>query len=245
MSLIINQRGKSHRARGRARKINRNNLVRGIPRFRTKRNNNRKVSYTQPGRFAPDKLVVKLIWQDTSGSRAPTGTSPALNWGFRSSAYDPDPALLTGALPGFAEISNLYSEYCVHSMVMNLEVANPNTENLILVAWPSNTIQNVNSLTRDDLAEYSGNVNAQSQILGAVTGFNIAKMRVRAAGMQLVGPRFRTDLDYSSPVSTNPVQMYYINVGAYQPTTNIVFPIIVKCRVTYTIEFFKLRQLES
>ncbi len=206
---------------------------------------NRSLRMTTPGRFAPDKTRCILTWQDTTGLRGPTGSSQSLNWRMRSSVYDPDPSLLTGSIPGFAELANLYMEYCVHGMTLDLEIANPNTENLIIASWPSNTDINNNSLSKDDIAEFSGNVRAKSQIIGAVSGVNICHMVVNATGLQLVGNRFKTDLDYSASTSTTPVSMYYINVGAYCPQGNITYALIVKARVYYDVEFFKLRQLES
>jgi hypothetical protein len=168
-----------------------------------------------------------------------------MNWGYRSSAYDPDPSVLTGSIPGFAEMSNLYMEYCVHGMHMDLQIGNQNTENCIIVAWPSNSYQNVNSLSSADLADYSGNVRAKSVVLGPTTGQSGGRMKIHATGLQLVGNRFKTDLDYSAPVSTNPAQLYYINIGVYDPVANFAYGVVVKGRVIYDIEFFKLRQLET
>ncbi len=201
--------------------------------------------YYQPGRYASDRLRVRLIYQDPSGTRTVTGSAPACNWSYRSSAYDPDPLLLTGAIPGFAELANLYKEYCVHGMHLNLQLANQDTQSYIAVAWPGNDIISNNSLTKDDLAEYSGNVLADSKILGSVTGQNVATLKVSAMGQQLVGSRFKTDLDYSASVSSNPSKMFYLNVGAYCPLGNQAFPLVIKARLIYDIEFFMLRQLES
>ncbi len=199
---------------------------------------------TQPGRFAPDIMRVKLVYQDTTDTRTVT-SSNAMNWGYRSSAYDPDPAALSGSIPGFVELANLYTSYCVHGMHLQLEVANQNSEACVLVTWPSNTLQNTNSLTKADLAEYSGNVRATSHYLGNSNGINIVKLATRATAIQLVGPRFKTDLDYSASTSTNPVEMYYINIGAYCPFGNFTYPLGVRARVIYDVEFFRLRQLES
>ncbi len=225
---------------------NNNRVARRQRKVKNKNNKNGKaLILREPGRFAPDKTRVNLVFQDPSGLRSPTGSSQALNWGYRSSAYDPDPGVLSGAIPGFAELSNLYSQYCVHAMHIELEVANTNTENMILVCWPANTLANVNSLTYADLAEYSGNVRAKSVIMGTVNSMNVCKLSVDATGLQLVGNRFKTDLDYSSGTSTNPAQMFYINCGIYHPSTTITYGLITRARIVYDVEFFKLRQLES
>jgi hypothetical protein len=208
------------------------------------KNNDKLVFYRQPGRFAPDKLKVKLIFQDPTASRTVT-SSNAMNWGYRSSAYDPDPALLTGAIPGFVELANLYMEYCVHSMHLSLEIANQNTESVIVAVWPSNVLQNVNSLSFNDIQEYSGNLLAKSRLLANSSGQNRTIIRTLASGLQLVGTRFRTDLTYSSSTSTNPAQTFALNIGIADPLGNFAFPMVIRSRVTYSVEFFKLRQLET
>lgn len=210
-----------------------------------KYNQGKFISYTEPGRFAPDGLRVRLIFQDPTGSRTTTGTANACNWRYRSSAYDPDPLVLTGAIPGFAELANLYYEYCVHGIHANIEVANQDTQSYVLVVWPGNSDLGNNSLTLADIAEYSGNIMANSKILAGASGMNRAIVNSSAMGQQLVGRRFRTDLSYSAPTSTNPTNMYYLNVGAYSPLGNMAYPMVTKIRLIYDIEFFKLRQLES
>lgn len=223
---MLNRRGKQARRGGR-------------------KNSNKIVILNEAGRFASDKLRVKLIYQDPTVYRTTTGSSQAMNWGYRSSAYDPDPLVLTGAIPGFAELSNHYQEYCVHSMRMDLQIGNQNSESIIAVVWPSNNYQNNNSLTVADIQEYSGNVNAKSCMIGSASGYSIGKLTTEAKGIQLVGTRFKTDLDYSAPVSTNPATMYYLNVGVVDCIGNFAYGVAVQSRITYDVEFFKLRQLES
>ncbi len=197
------------------------------------------------GRFAPDRMRVNLIYQDSSATRTVTGTSQAMNWQYRSSAYDPDPLVLTGAIPGYAELANLYYEYCVHGMYLELELANQDTQAYVVVTWPGNSSISNNSLTLADIAEFSGNVRADSKMVGTVNGISLCKLNSAAVAQQLIGDRYKTDLDYSSSTSTNPVKMYYLNVGVYSPSANIGFPVITRARIVYDVEFFTLRQLES
>lgn len=199
---------------------------------------------SESGRFAPDRMICRLVYQDTTPVRSVT-SSDAMNWGYRSSAYDPDPAVLSGAIPGFAELANLYTAYCVHQIDAEIEIANQNTESTIAVVWPSNVLQNTNSLTTSDLLEYSGNVRAQSQIITNTAGMNRATINTVAAGMQLVGSRFKTDLDYTGSTSGNPPEMFYINVGVLNPYGNFTYGMLVRSRLVYLVEFFRLRQLES
>ncbi len=201
--------------------------------------------YKTPGRYAPDRLRVRLIYQDPTGSRTTTGSSLSSNWRYRSSAFDPDPLLLTGSIPGYAELANLYSQYRVHAMHLNLDVANQDTQAYIVVCWPGTFNINNNSLSASDLAEFSGNVLGVSKMVGGASGMNVAKLKTSAFGQQLVGPQFRTDMDWASSTSTNPLKEFYINVGAYSPLGNQAYPLVVQARIIYDIEFFVLRQLES
>lgn len=208
------------------------------------RKGDKMVILSEAGRFAPDVLHVRLVYQDPTSLRTVT-SSDAMNWGFRSSAFDPDPAVLSGAIPGFAELANLYSSYCVHKMAVSMELANQNTESVIAVVWPSNVLQNTNSLTKDDLAEYSGNVKAHSTIIANTAGMNKANLITIADANQLVGDRFKTDLDYTASTSGNPTEMFFVNVGVYNPLGNFTYGMVTRTRIVYHIEFFRLRQLDS
>lgn len=225
----------------------RNNNRKRIPnsiRKRKQKSNQKLIIMRQIGRFAPDRLRANLVYHDTTLTRTVT-SSDAINWSYRSSAYDPDPAALTGSIPGFVELANLYSSYCVKSMKLDFETANQNSEAVILVAWPSNIAANTNSLTKADLMEFSSNLRAQSKVLGASNGINVARLTVNALAESLVGPKFNTDLDYSASTSSNPVEMYHINIGFANPYGNFTYPMLTRSKVIYEVEFFRLRQLES
>ncbi len=244
---IIRRGGRKNAIRNRNKYISRNytqsNKYTDYNLFR--RNQEKFQQYLEPGRFAPDRLRVKLIYQDPTGTRTVTGSSQSMNWRYRSSAYDPDPQLLTGSLPGYAELSNLYTYYCVHGIYANIQLANQDTQAYIAVVWPSNNDNNNNSLSQVDIAEYAGNTLAVSKIMGGASGVNVCTLGTAAMGQQLVGSRFKTDLDYSASTSANPLAMYYLNVGVYSPLGNMAYPLVTKIRLIYDIEFFRLRQLES
>ena len=115
--------------------VNKSKVNNSKLRKRRYRNKHRLVIYKQPGRFAPDRLRANLVYIDTALTRTVT-SSDAMNWSYRSSAYDPDPGAFSGSIPGFVELANLYSLYQVRSMLLDLEVSNQGTESVILVAWP-------------------------------------------------------------------------------------------------------------
>lgn len=235
MSNQFNNNFRRSRKAGKSKKNRNNNNKKGSERL---------TIYKTPGRFAPDRLKVNLTYCDTINVRSVT-SSDAMNWGYRSSAYDPDPGVLTGSIPGFVELANLYQQYCVHAMALDLEIANQNTESLIMVAWPSKVLQSVNSLTTADLNEYSANLRAKSRIIGNTAGMNRNRVHVLADGLQLIGDRFKTDLDFCANTSTNPAETYAINIGVINPFGNFSYGMCVRARVIYSVEFFEVRQLES
>ncbi len=210
----------------------------------SKQNNNQLVVLTDVGRFAPDRLKVRLIYNDGVTSRT-HAASNAMNFAFRSSAYDPDPGLLTGAIPGFVELANMYAQYLVHQIDTRMEIINQDTAAYIIGCWPSNVVQNVNSLTSSDIQEYSSNVHGSRHILPPVTGGPM-RVQLRAVGTELFGRQFLTDEDFSGSTSGNPSTMYGVNIGIFRGDgSNMGFPVIVSTVNVYHIEFFGLRQLES
>ncbi len=238
---------KSNNRRGGRKNANNNNTIieRGSYNYKQFRNNEKFYRFTQPGRFGFDRVEMTLKYHDPSATRTATGSSQSCNWRYRSSAYDPDPLLLTGAIPGYAEIANIYTYYRVLSITARVQIANQDTQAYTIVAWPSNNDNNNNSLSLADIAEYSGNVFAKTQVLGGANGMNVCTLRTAAFGDQLVGPIFRTDLDYSASTSSNPLAMYYLNIGAYSGLGNMAYPMVTNITLYYKIEFFRLRQLES
>lgn len=209
------------------------------------RGNNTVVRMTQPGRFAPDKFYAVLRYSDTTISRSVTSAA-TMNWHYRSSAFDPDPSLGTGAIPGFVELGSIYNYCRVEKMVADIQFSNQETLALFVGAWPSTTNIGNNTLLQSDFIEWSSNVNGQSTILSKEAGNNRASLRVVADLMQLVGPNGFTDLDYSHQVANNPLVPYYINIGATTYSgNNFTFNLPVRVRIDYYCCFFQVKQLEA
>lgn len=189
-------------------------------------------------------MRVKLSWNDTTLTRASAGSTKVLNFGIRSSAYDPDPAALTGSIPGFVELANLYEFYRVHKMVAVFTVSNNEPNGITIGAWPSSVIQNVNSLTDADCLEFAGNVGGKITMMGN-NNSPPKTVRVIADGRSLLGRSFQYDLDYSASTSSNPPIMYGINFFAVSNYGNFSYAINTRLKVVYHVEFFTRRQLET
>jgi len=205
----------------------------------------RLVRLVEPGRFCPDRTFVRLRFNDITVVRNGPGASKNMNYAYRSSAYDPDPALGTGAIPGFVELANMYLEYRVHKMVAHVNVVNEETNAIILVGWASNVGASVNSLSASDILEFSSNKGAKQSILGKDVGQSRGSIVITADGLSLVGPSFLTDPNYSASTSSNPSSPFYINLGVTKPQSNLAFGISVQTYVVYDVEFFSRRTLET
>jgi len=209
-----------------------------------KRNQNKLVILNEAGRFAPSDYICILRWVDQTTVRTNTG-NPAMNWRIRSSAFDPDPVLGTGAIPGFAELANLYASYKVLRMDATVQMANFEASNVILTIWPSIVGLNVNSLALADVLEYSANPRAKRMIMGTANAQNRATVHSSAVGMVLEGDLFRYDPNYTSSTSGNPNAPYYFNIALAMLSGNFTVGIQQVTTIEYRIRFFNNRQLES
>jgi len=168
-----------------------------------------------------------------------------MNYNYRSSAFDPDSALGSGAISGFTELANLYLSYRVRSMTLALEILNEEVTGVIYTIWPSNTAQNVNSLAASDVLEFGGNVRAQTKMIPNANG-GIQRLSCKARGLDQLGPQFLTSNAFAAGTGGNPSIMYFINVAAMTTLgSNFTTHMSSKASITYEVEFFEVRQLES
>jgi len=209
-----------------------------------KPNPNKLVIMNDVGRFMPNRIRVKLRYNDTTVYRI-RASSSVQNWNYRSSAYDPDSALGSGAIPGFAELANMYQGYLVHSMTLKMEVMNGNGDTAIIGVWPSSTLQNVNSLSATQIIEFSSNVNGVDRIVPPNMAVPV-KISCKAIGQWLFGRQFLTDTTYTGSTGGNPAVMYGINVGILN-TAAASWTYGFHCRtsIIYDVEFMELLQLQT
>jgi len=207
----------------------------------------RLVILTEPGRYCPDRLIVPLMFTDITLTRGVTGSSNASNWSLRSSAYDPDPVLGTGAIPGFTELANLYGAYRVRQMKVDWEVVNRGDFNgKVLCLWPSLAFNAANSLAGNDILEYSSNPRGVSAVVDLSGGMSRARLTLVTSLLDFAGPNGFTDLTWSGTTSGNPAAMWYLNFATTIPTGFFqATGITSRVRVTYVTEFFERRSLES
>lgn len=116
--------------------MSRNNNVPKRMRKRPKRSNNRQIQQTsvvsnqfrvKNSAIVPARKVVTLVYNDATLTRNNVG-APYLNFFMRlNSAYDPDPALLSGGISGFSEWAKFYGQYRVLSTHITWNVSNNET----------------------------------------------------------------------------------------------------------------------
>jgi len=222
--------------------------VTDVARQRRRRNRNRNqtklVIMRQPGRFMPDVLKCVLRYTDTVTQRSNIGAA-RMNFRYRSSAFDPDPLLLSGSIPGYTELAKFYRYYVVEKMTAEIEISNQETVGVVIAIWPSNVDYGNNSLTAAQLMDFSGNPQGQTLLLGSTSGMNRALLKTTAS-IDALYPGFgKTDLDFSALTSGNPTVQYYVNVGATTCIGNFGFPLCTRVVIHYHMRFYGIEQLDT
>jgi hypothetical protein len=195
-----------------------NKSSRRSKRNKRKKNNKNKdkfiVRLTGIGEFAPPQLIVPLRWPDLVSIRTNNGAG-VFNNRYRSSAYDPDPVLGTGAIPGYNELAAMYAQYRVHAMHLFIEAINGETSSAQrLIVWPSLVSNTGNTLTAAQLEEQGQGPFGKGFILDrAGSGSKVIYDR-KITTTQITGEEsWRSDPAYASLISTNPASVWYWNIG--------------------------------
>jgi hypothetical protein len=202
------------------------------------------VIYRDIGRFTPDRIRTTLRYRDTTYSRGTTSNN-AMNFNYRSSVFDPDSALGSGAISGFLELANLYISYRVLTMKLRCRMVNEEVTGVTLAIWPSNVLLNINSLAASDISEYASNPHSKQTISGSVNSPPVV-LTSKISGVEMFGTQFLTDGAYASGTGGNPATMYGFNIGAATTLgSNFTTHMSFQNTIEYFVEFFELRQLES
>jgi hypothetical protein len=162
--------------------------------------------------FASDSVLVDLKYVDQTYQRTNNGFATN-TWRMRmNTVYDPDPALGSGALPGYSIWASIYSSYRVLEFHYDVEICN-------LEATPNDAV--VCPTTADVGANYTSaydflaNPFAESHALSMAGGMD----RCRMKGSIDLGNFYGNPLQYvgndafGSGVGTNPSSMFYFNIG--------------------------------
>lgn len=159
----------------------------------------------------PDCLRVKLTYFDTATLRNNVGAG-RMSWRIRTSAYDPDPLLLTGALPGFAELAAMYNAYLVTGVAWNINLVNAETFPVSVVVVPT-SLDIGSNYVANDVSDYR--YASPARVLGGTGAMNRARIKGYISQKKLFGSKQTTyDSNWYSGTNTNPGLLQYVNVQA-------------------------------
>jgi hypothetical protein len=192
--------------------------------------------------YAPRSLVVTLPYLDATAPNRNNAGIGFLSWRYRiNSAYDPDPLVLSGAIPGFTEWAAFYQSYRVLKIDYDITVANKEAFPIEVVVAPSNTDLGANYLNTYALSSYPGN---KSTLIGPTTGIDHVNLKGSIDPGRLFGQvnSYLGNDNYASGTGSNPLALLYINIGALAPAA-FVNGVYSRVILKYTISFFTLRTL--
>jgi hypothetical protein len=190
-------------------------------------------------KVVPDKFITNLDYKGVT-VHLNTGSS-FCQWRYRTSAYDPDPALGTGALGGYSEIAALYKQYRVLAIEYDMYFANLEAFAQQIVVAPFTSDPGSNTVSGDQM---SNETYSQSRILDAKGGQDRTVIKGVFRPQDLFGSKNQYLLgdNYSSIVTTNPATPLYLGVcyastnGSNMTASNGVALVI---KLTYVVEFFQ------
>lgn len=229
-----------NRRRTTLRRIPKNRFVTGDRwnKYRTILDNSRSddsiVILNQPGRVVPDRTFVKLKYIDSQYTRGNTG-SRVSNWSYQSSVNNVENG--SGLKPvGISQLQVLYRGFRVHSMFMSVEVSNPLSNPIVVVIWPSQTFAGANTLSFNQINEFSCAPQAKVCLTGNSDGNSLVHCSSLASARQIFGPVFARDDDYAAfGVVADPADMFYINVAIIN-TSNANMSALIPVRTTLELE---------
>nr|WAE42300.1 MAG: capsid protein [Cressdnaviricota sp.] len=234
--------------------------------FRKKKQRISTLVMRKPGDYMPERFMCKLRYYDSASSLQYSPTPDYASVVYKmNSVYDPDPIVLSGAVPGFTELAAFYSAYRVVGFGYKVTFNNASEQNI----WPycpytvfcgPYNIYNTSSTApptaissnSSSLYQFINSVNVKKKMLGVqysgkdtqtISGFvNLKK--------QLGVKQYDYDPNYAAPVNGEPVNRMWFFIGAYYngglpPSSANLIYIVLDITFTYYVEFFQRKTLTS
>lgn len=201
-----------------------------------------------PAIVCPKSVMVRLSFPDSTTTRIGTA-SPSENWSIRTSAYDPDPSFLTGAVPGFTEWASMYQSYKVHGIGVRGSVTNGDViaQEVIFHPYSGSQITN-NSLSSVQLFDRGANPLARSVMLaGTSGGLSSQKVSMFWNLTTILGStQWLTDDGYSSFTNSNPAAVIYVLGASYSASgANLVAGLYTMLYYDMDVEFFGRKDFQT
>jgi hypothetical protein len=159
-----------------------------------------------------------------------------------NSAFDPDPLLGSGAIPGFTEYSTFYVAYRVTQFRWSITMISDELFPVVAYVVPLNTDAGANPATGLTLAANpKGQTRALSSVGGPPTTF-----RGRLNLSNFFGIRgYNFDDDYNAAVTANPSVLLYLACGAQAPSVFTASGLVVRVRISYCVCFNRRKNLTA
>lgn len=162
-------------------------------------------------RLVPPAIVVQFVYMDLriDNNAGSTYTSFRLRM---NSAFDPDPALGSGSLPGFTEWSAIYRNYRVLKYEIECEASNNETFPITAIICPSQADLGLNYTLTASLAANPGAVSKQISPKG---GIDKALLRAEVDLGKYYGNEYQWmgNDSFAAAINANPSTLFYMNIG--------------------------------
>jgi hypothetical protein len=193
------------------------------------------------GQSFPDQTIVCLKYIDDQPNRNNVG-SFGCTWRYRmNSAFDPDPAIISGSVSGFAQYAAIYQNYKVLGIGYTVSLCNRENFHMQVTLVPTLTDLGLNSIQVQNFAEapYS-----QRRIISAKGGMDRVTMAGKIDLTSLIGKQSLYDQGYNSSTGGNPNTLVYLNIGfaALDPLTSNG-GVITDVRLCYHVVFYNRKDI--
>ena len=194
----------------------------------------------------PDRMYTKLRFYGLGNLVVPTVTNVVGARYRPTAAFDIDPLLGSTATPGFAELSALYGAYRVTTSIMKISVCNQSaTQGAVVVLVPL-LIDPGATPTFPTVTAWTESPYAVHKLVG-VAGSPTEHLSCSMSTEKISGSKWvYFDDNWTSAVSTVPVNNWYWAVGAYCPVVpGTAVTINTDICIDIGIEFFQRKFLTS
>jgi hypothetical protein len=195
----------------------------------------RKVERIPKNYLVSDAIIVDLIYFDSTYTRVNPG-SAYMSYRMRmNSIYDPDPALGTGAIPGYTEWANFFNSYRVLKFKYDLEVSNQEAFPQDVLVCPSRSDLGVNYV---NIYDFLGNPRGKSHTISSTGGQDRCRFLDEIDLGQYYGnpSQYLGDDGFGGSAGGNPAVMLFFNIATLSTANQTAAKgIFTKGKYTFTV----------
>jgi hypothetical protein len=202
-----------------------------------------------PRLISPKSVQFRLTYPDPQIARTRT-TAGVANWSLRGSGFDPDPALGTGAIPGYSEWARFYNFYRIVGIGVRGSITHTELFPVALAIWPYSGTLIANNTLVNPTAVYDIEANplALNYVMSQSTaGPIIVHLNNHWTYSEILGDdKYLLDDNFASSVGTNPVETCQILFAIAGMTgVNFVTGALTNIQFDIDIEFYGRINLTS